>query len=170
MLSEVVKRVAGEMCEIRGYNVDKSDDVVWRDLVKKVAIDFFPIINGTKLNSKTLLERSATHTSHVTTRVVFVHSAGVTHAALAKINSDDSFAVECFQEIELSTNPLRSHLVPKHTLIRMKKGKADRLLPKIPSSDRIARFCGFPVGAIIRIQYTDYNGKVIKDEERIVIK
>ena len=34
--------------------------------------------------------------------------------------------------------------------------------------DRIAKFCGYPVGSVVEIRYKD-GGKIVKSENRMVI-
>ena len=142
---------------------------VWIDSAEGVVMDFYPLLKGLKLNSVVLAERSILQVENGITRIIFVHSAGVTCAVMAKLNIDQNFIVECFHKTKLSVNPLRSSLVPEHTLVSY-SCKQTKILPKILAGDRIAKFCGFPVDSVINIKYRDYKNRIVKEEDRIVIK
>ena len=142
---------------------------VWIDSAKGVVMDFYPLLKGLKLNSVVLAERSILQVENGITRIIFVHSAGVTCAVMAKLNIDQNFIVECFHKTKLSVNPLRSSLVPEHTLVSY-SCKQTKTLPKIVAGDRFAKFCGFPVDSVINIKYRDYKNRIVKEEDRVLIK
>ena len=162
--------VSQEMCNVRGYSMTKDEYLcLWYDKSKRVVLDFFPVLKNIKLNSAVLVERRSLHAKNKMRHLIFVHGSGVTPSVLSKLNCQEGLRVEIFNKIELITNPLKSELVPLHKLCEHNfLAQQRKHMSKMLSTDRMAKFCGYPVGSVVRIIYKD-KGEIIKSENRVVI-
>ena len=160
--------VSQEMYDARGYSVTKNENMcLWYDKSKRVVLDFYTAIKNIKLNSSVLVERCSLHAKNEMRHLIFVYGSGVTPSVLSELNCQEDFKVEIFNKIELTTNPLKSELFYELCEHKFLAQQCKRL-PRMLSTDRIAKFCGYPVGSVVEILYKD-SGKIVKSEKRVVI-
>ena len=162
--------VSQEMCNTRGYSMTKDGTTcLWYDKSKRVMLDFYTVIKNIQLNSAVLVQRCSLHTINEMRHLIFVYGSGVTPSVLSKLNCQEDFKVKIFNKVELMTNLLKSELVPLHKLSEHNfLAQQCKHLPKMLSTDRIAKLCGYPVGSVVEILYKDWE-KIVKSEERVLI-
>ena len=145
--------ICKEMFQVRNYKIYDIDDLHLKAYTPNNQIIYLYIMTVPKLNVDLMkYYYSILHADNIK-QCILVYQTNIT-SSVKKILQNIDIHVELFCIDELKYNILNHVLVPKHTKIdRMSKN--DKKYPILKKSDAVARFMGYKMGDIIRIDRND---------------
>jgi DNA-directed RNA polymerase I, II, and III subunit RPABC1 len=163
--------VLGCMLKIRNYKVDSTLGTSEVYLTSKVDNEndkiyvFFPGVN-TKVGVFTIRQYIKDMKDNNVSRAIIIVKDAITSFARQVFAEETKLIIEHFRENELLVDKLKHVLVPKHELISSEEKKEllkiygikDIHLPKMLSSDAIAKYFGALKGEVFKITRVSETG------------